>query len=243
MNKTADYQFTITVPVYNEAESLAALEACLAEFLPRCIMKACVLLVNDCSTDSSLELIKDICARRPDFYYVSHPRRLGLSGALKTAFDNAESDYIGYIDADLQTVPEDFNLLLEHAAAYPLVTGIRAARKDTIGKKIQSRIGNGWRRMMTGDGARDTGCPLKVLQRNAARQLPMFNGMHRFIPALVLLQDGGCYKEVPVRHRERAAGKSKFNMFNRLRGFTDCFIYRWMRRNWVTINRGENNLG
>ncbi|MBP5505936.1 MAG: glycosyltransferase family 2 protein [Bacteroidales bacterium] len=243
MNKTADYQFTITVPVYNEAESLAALEACLAEFLPRCIMKACVLLVNDCSTDSSLELIKDICARRPDFYYVSHPRRLGLSGALKTAFDAAESDYIGYIDADLQTVPEDFNLLLEHAADYPLVTGVRAARKDTIGKKIQSRIGNGWRRMMTGDGARDTGCPLKVLQRNAARQLPMFNGMHRFIPALVLLQDGGCYKEVPVRHRERAAGKSKFNMFNRLRGFTDCFIYRWMRRNWVTINRGENNLG
>ena len=95
---------------------------------------------------------------------------------------------------------------------------------------------------MTDDGAHDTGCPLKVLQRDAARRLPLFNGMHRFIPALILLQDGGRFKEVPVRHRSRTAGKSKFNMFNRLRGFTDCFIYRWMRRNWVDYKRGENNL-
>ena len=242
MNRTAEYQFTIAVPVYNEAESLAALETGLAGFLPRCIMKTCVLLVNDCSTDSSLKLIKEICARHSDFFFISHPRRLGLSGALKTAFDSAESDYIGYIDADLQTNPEDFNLLLEHAPDYSLVTGVRTGRKDTLWKKIQSRIGNGWRRMMTGDGARDTGCPLKVIKREAARQLPMFNGMHRFLPALVMLQEGGCYKEVPVQHRGRAAGKSKFNMWNRLRGFIDCFIYRWMRRNWVTYNRGENNL-
>ena len=242
MNKTANYQFTIAVPVYNEQESLAALEKSLAGFLPNCIMKACVLIINDCSSDGSLQIIKEICARHADFFYVSHPQRLGLSGALKTAFDNTESEFVGYIDADLQTVPEDFNQLLPFTADYPLVTGVRASRNDSLGKRIQSRIGNGWRRMMTGDGARDTGCPLKVLRTSAARQLPMFNGMHRFIPALILLQDGGRYKEVPVNHRGRTAGKSKFNMFNRLRGFTDCFVYRWMRRNWIVKERGENNL-
>ncbi len=242
MNRTAEYQLTIAIPVYNEEGNLLALEEALAAYLPKCLMKACVLLVNDCSTDGSLEMIKAICGRHSDFFYICHPHRLGLSGALKTAFDAAESDYVGYIDADLQTFPEDFNLLLEHASDYPLVTGVRTGRKDSPAKKLQARIGNWWRRVMTDDGAHDTGCPLKVLQRDAARRLPMFNGMHRFIPALILLQDGGRFKEVPVRHRSRTAGKSKFNMWNRLRGFTDCFIYRWMRRNWVDYKRGENNL-
>ena len=242
MNRTAEYQLTIALPVFNEEGNLLALEEALAAYLPKCLMKACVLLVNDCSTDSSLKMIKDICSRHSDFFYISNPQRLGLSGALKTAFDAVESDFVGYIDADLQTFPEDFNLLLEHAPGYPLVTGVRTGRKDGPAKKIQARIGNWWRRVMTSDGAADTGCPLKVLQRDAARRLPMFNGMHRFIPALILLQDGGRFKEVPIRHRSRTAGRSKFNMFNRLRGFTDCFIYRWMRRNWVIYNRGENNL-
>ena len=242
MNKTANYQFTIAIPVYNEQDNLAALEAALADYLPKCLMKACVLLIDDCSTDSSLEMIRDICARRSNFFYIAHTRRLGCSGAMKTAFDTIESDYIGYTDADLQTIPEEFNLMLPYAAEYPLVTGVRSTREDGWRKKLQSRIGNGWRRMMTGDGARDSVCPMKILHRDTARRIPLFNGMHRFIPALVLLQDGGRYKEVMVTHRSRTAGKSKFNAWNRLRGFTDCFMYRWMRRNWVTYDRGENNL-
>lgn len=242
MNRTAQYQLTIAIPVFNEEGNLLALEEALAAYLPKCLMKACVLLVNDCSTDSSLKMIKDICSRHGDFFYICHTRRLGCSGAMKTAIDAIESEYLAYTDADLQTVPEEFNLMLPYAADYPLVAGVRSSREDGWRKKLQSRIGNGFRRMMTGDGARDSVCPMKVIKMEYARRLPLFNGMHRFLPALVMLQEGGCYKEVMVTHRSRTAGKSKFNMWNRLRGFTDCFIYRWMRRNWVTCNRGENNL-
>ena len=242
MNRTAEYQLTIAIPVYNEEGNLLALEEALAAYLPKCLMKACVLLVNDCSTDSSLEMIRAMCSRHENFFYVCHSRRLGCSGAMKTAIDAIQSQYMGYTDADLQTLPEEFNLMLPYAADYPLVAGVRSSREDGWRKKLQSRIGNGFRRMMTGDGARDSVCPMKVIQMEYARRLPMFNGMHRFLPALILLQEGGRYKEVMVTHRSRTAGKSKFNMFNRLRGFTDCFIYRWMRRNWVDYKRGENNL-
>lgn len=242
MNRTAEYQLTIAIPVFNEEGNLLALEEALAAYLPKCLMKACVLLVNDCSTDGSLEMIKAICGRHSDFFYICHTRRLGCSGAMKTAIDSIESEYMAYTDADLQTVPVEFNLMLPYASEYPLVAGVRSSREDGWRKRLQSRIGNGFRRMMTGDGARDSVCPMKVIRMDYARRLPMFNGMHRFLPALVMLQEGGCYKEVMVTHRSRTAGKSKFNMWNRLRGFTDCFIYRWMRRNWVDYKRGENNL-
>ncbi len=242
MNKTSQYQFTIVIPVYNEEGNMKALEERLAAYLPTCPMKACVLFVNDCSTDSTKEMIDDICSRRSDFFYIDHTRNLGCSGVMKTAFGLVESEYIGYTDADLQTMPEEFNLLLPHAKEYTLVTGIRSSREDGFRKKLQSRIGNGFRRMMTNDGALDSVCPLKVIKTEAARRLPMFNGMHRFLPALVLLQEGGCYKQIMVTHCPRTAGKSKFNMWNRLRGFTDCFIYRWIRKNYVDYPHGETNI-
>ena len=124
-----------------------------------------------------------------------------------------------------------------------MVTGVRAERKDSIFKLVQSRIANGFRRMMTHDGATDTGCPLKVLHTDAAKRIPMFKGMHRFFPALVLLQDGGSYKQVSVRHFPRIAGKSKYHLWNRLWGpFADCFAYRWMKPRYCNFKVTENNL-
>ena len=92
MNQTAAYQLTIAIPVYNEEGNLLALEEAFAAYLPKCLMKACVLLVDDCSTDSSLKMIKEICSRHSDFFYICHTRRLGCSGALKTAIDAIESE-------------------------------------------------------------------------------------------------------------------------------------------------------
>lgn len=124
-----------------------------------------------------------------------------------------------------------------------MVAGIRTKRKDSAFKKLQSRIANSWRRMMTHDGAEDTGCPLKVLHTDVAKRLPLFKGMHRFLPALVLLQDGGTYKQVPVRHFPRVAGSSKFHLMNRLAGpFVDCFAYRWMRRRYINYKIMESDI-
>ena len=243
MNRTSDYRFTIIVPVYNEEDNIDRLEQALSGFLPKCICKACVLFVDDGSKDRSLEGIKAACSGNPDFYYISFQKNAGLSAAIKAGFEYACSELVGYMDADLQTDPEDFNLLLEDIDNYSMVTGIRSGRKDSWFKNTQSRIANGFRRMMTHDGAVDTGCPLKVLHSDVARRIPMFKGMHRFLPALVLLQDGGSYKQVPVRHYPRTAGVSKYHLWNRLWGpFADCFAYRWMKPRYCNYKVGDNNL-
>ncbi len=241
-NQTKNYGFTILVPVYNEEENIYLLEEKLQHFLPQSIYPACVLFVNDGSTDDSLNRIREICERNSDFFYLSLEKNGGLSAALKAGIDSVFSAYVGYMDADLQTDPEDFNLLLKDIEVYEMVTGIRANRKDSFFKNLQSKIANGFRRMMTNDGVSDTGCPLKVMHTDAAKKMPLFNGMHRFLPALILLQNGKV-KQIPVRHYPRMAGKSKYHLWNRLTGpFIDCFAYRWMKKRYINYVVNDSNL-
>lgn len=242
MNKTSNYKLTIIVPVYNEEDNISALEERLSAFLPHARYSTCVLFVNDGSTDSSLKRIEELCSRKEAFFYLSLERNGGLSAAMKAGIDATESTYVGYMDADLQTTPEDFNLLLEDIEDYELVMGIRANRKDTGFKKLQSKIANGFRRMMTHDGVQDTGCPLKVMHTDYARRIPFFTGMHRFLPALILLQEGKV-KQVPVRHFPRTAGVSKYHLWNRLVSpFIDCFAYRWMKKRYINYHVAEDNF-
>lgn len=242
-NKTSEYDFTILVPVYNEEENIAALEERLTAYLPQCPRKACVVFVNDGSTDAGGGRIKEVCARNKDFFYIEFLKNRGLSAALKAGFDYACSELVGYMDADLQTAPEEFNLLLAEMDGCAMAIGIRADRKDKFFKKLQSKIANGFRRMMTHDGATDTGCPLKVLRTDVAKRIPLFNGMHRFLPALVLLQDGCTYKQVPVSHFPRMAGKSKYHLWNRLwRPFIDCFGYRWIKKRYINYTVKSTDL-
>ena len=242
MNKTSKYELTIIVPVYNEEDNITALEERLSVFLPDAKRTSCVLFVDDGSGDSSLQRIMDICRRHTAFFFLSLERNGGLSAALKAGIDATESPYVGYMDADLQTSPEDFNLLLEYIENYELVMGIRANRKDTGFKKMQSKIANGFRRMMTHDGVQDTGCPLKVMHTDYAKRIPFFTGMHRFLPALILLQNGRI-KQVPVHHFPRTAGVSKYDLWNRLVApFIDCFAYRWMKKRYINYSIAKDNL-
>lgn len=242
MNKTRDYQLTIIIPVYNEEDNIKTLEEKLGAYLPKASRKACVLFVNDGSTDNSLPLIKEVCQRQNNFFYLSLMRNGGLSAAMKAGIDATESTFVGYMDADLQTTPDDFNLLLEHIDDHELVMGIRTNRKDTGFKKLQSKIANGFRRMMTHDGVQDTGCPLKVMHTAYARRIPFFTGMHRFLPALIQLQEGRV-KQVPVQHFPRVAGTSKYHLWNRLVApFIDCFAFRWMKQRYINYRVKEDNI-
>lgn len=241
-NKTSQYELTIVVPVYNEQDNLGRVEKELKAFLPKSLVKTCVLFVNDGSKDGSLRMIEGICQRNPGFFFISSNENHGLSTAIKAGIDTTESKYTGYIDSDLQTNPEDFNLLLRYAPEYQLVSGIRAKRKDSAFKKLQSKIANGFRRKMTGDTATDTGCPLKVMWTSYAKRLPFFDGMHRFLPALMMLEEGK-FKELPVRHYPRIAGVSKYHLWNRLKGpFLDCFAYRWMKKRYIRYTIEQTNV-
>ena len=241
MNKTSQYQLTV-VPVFNEEGNILRLEEELTHFLQIAKVPSCILFVDDGSKDNSARLIKGTCRRHADFFYLGLTRNSGLSAALKAGIDHTGSKYVGYIDADLQTLPEDFNLLLEDVENYELVMGIRSGRKDSFVKNISSRIANSIRRSMTHDGVADTGCPLKIMHTENAKRIPFFTGMHRFLPALILLQNGKV-KQIPVRHFKRMAGKSKYNLSNRLVGpLKDCFAYRWMKKRYINYEIAENNL-
>lgn len=241
-NKTANYEFTVIVPVFNEEDNIYAIEKKLSQFIAQSALSSCILFVNDCSSDHSNDRIIEVCSRQKHFYHLSLKKNSGLSAALKAGIDATWSTYVGYIDADLQTTPEDFHLLIPYVEDYELVMGIRVKRDDSFVKRASSRIANGFRRFMTKDGVSDTGCPLKIMKTDYAKRIPLFTGMHRFFPALIQLQNGKVM-QIPVRHFQRVAGKSKYNLLNRLVGpLVDCFAYRWMKKRYINYQIGDNNI-
>lgn len=223
---------TIIVPVYNEIDNLDRIEKTFIDYFRQSDTSSKVLFVDDGSTDGSTDAIVEIC-KQTEFDYIKFDKNYGLSSAIKAGIDYCDTELIGYIDADLQTTPFDFDILLEEIAQFNAVIGFRGNRKDTWSKKIQSTIANGIRRALINDGVIDTGCPLKVLRTDSAKKIPFFDGMHRFMPALIRLQ-GGTIHQINVQHFERTAGKSKFNIFNRsLKPLQDAFAYRWMSSRYI----------
>lgn len=229
-----NYKLTIIIPVFNESENLFRVEKECLNYFNKSRHRSKVLFVDDGSADDSLKIIKTICDNNACFEFISFDKNYGLSAAIKAGFDNVKTELTGYIDADLQTHPEDFDLLIEHVEEFDLVTGNRAHdRKDSFVKNMSSTIANFIRRLFTQDGMDDTGCPLKVIKTSYAQQIPMFKGLHRFLPAMVMLQNGQI-KQVDVRHFPRIAGQAKFGLLNRLIGpLIDCFGYLWMKKKYI----------
>ncbi|WP_426430882.1 glycosyltransferase family 2 protein [Winogradskyella sp. HB-48] len=228
-----NYKLTIIVPVYNEEDNLERVETELSNYLKIASVPTCVLFVNDGSKDKSQAMIEAICNRNEAFDYLLFKENRGLSAAIKAGFDYTDTELVGYIDSDLQTSPEDFNILLEHINDNELVTGVRADRKDSFVKNMSSKIANGIRRAFTKDGMDDTGCPLKIIKTDYAKRIPMFRGLHRFLPAMIMLQNGRV-TQIPVRHFPRIAGTANFGLWNRLLGpLMDCFAYLWMKKKYI----------
>ncbi|WP_179018527.1 glycosyltransferase family 2 protein [Winogradskyella forsetii] len=235
------YKFTIIVPVYNEEANLERVETELSNYLNIATVSTSILFVNDGSSDNSQALIETICERNAAFEYILFKQNRGLSAAIKAGFDHVESELVGYIDSDLQTAPEDFNKLLEHIDSYELVTGVRSNRKDSFVKNMSSKIANGIRRAFTHDGMDDTGCPLKVIKTDYAKRIPMFRGLHRFLPAMIMLQNGRVV-QIPVQHFPRIAGTANFGIWNRLLGpLMDCFAYLWMKKKYINYEVSKSS--
>jgi len=228
-----EFQFTIIVPVYNEIESLPRLFEYLQDYLKSASRKSCVLLVDDGSNDGSTSAIEKFCLDHDDFDCLLFDKNYGKGAALKAAFDYTKTPLLGYLDADLQTHPEDFELLFPYIEDYGLVTGWRKNRKDTLVKRISSKTGNAVRIFFTKDDIHDTGCPLKIMHTEYARKIPMFKGLQRFLPAMILLQEKKI-KEIVINHYPRIEGHSKYNFKNRFLGpLVDCFAYVWMKKSYI----------
>jgi len=223
-------ELTIIVPIYNEVDGIDMLESEFLRYFEKSSLNPQVLLVDDGSTDGSLVKIKKLCQSNSRFHYISFDRNQGLSAAILAGFKYATSDWVGYIDADLQTKPIDFFRFEPFMDTFDLVLGARIGRKDSSVKKLTSQFANWFRDSMLHDGVKDSGCPLKIIRREYALALPHFSGVHRFIPALILMQ-GGKVKEIPIAHFPRENGKSKFNFLNRSLGpVVDTFGVRWMMK-------------
>jgi dolichol-phosphate mannosyltransferase len=224
---------SIIVPVFNEAEGIARAVTSLTTFIDTSPQFSTIIFVNDGSTDSSQQLLSKFCVKDQRLRLIDLKKNYGLSTALKAGFDAATTPWVAYIDADLQTDPKDLLRFVEHMDDHDLITGIRAKRQDSFIKKKSSQFANWFRQLFTNDGVKDTGCPLKLIRRSYTNSLLFFDGMHRFIPALVQLQ-GGRVQQIEVGHYPRISGSSKFNMWNRsIRPLTDCFVFLWMRRRWI----------
>jgi glycosyltransferase involved in cell wall biosynthesis len=226
-------ELTIIVPIFNEEECLPAFLIEMDRFIEASPMPSQVLFINDGSTDNSLTILKEYCNQTDCYNVLSLDKNYGLSVAVKVGIDHCRTALLGYIDADLQTHPVDFLTYFKYFPEYDMVNGIREKRQDKFVKRLSSKIGNGYRRLMVNDAIRDTCCPLKILKLSYAREMPFFKGMHRFIPALVQLQ-GGKVRQIPISHSLRYAGASKYHLFNRLVGpFFDTLAFRWMRSRYI----------
>ncbi|MGH8126586.1 MAG: glycosyltransferase [Rhodanobacteraceae bacterium] len=231
-------ELSVVVPVFNERDNIPPLLAEIAAAL-RAHVDYEVVYVDDASSDDSLDVLKAERARHPELRIVRHLKRSGQSTAIRNGVRAACSSWIATLDGDGQNDPADIPKLLEaRRTADPkvkLFAGWRTTRRDSFNKRISSKIANSVRSRMLRDATPDTGCGLKLFEREAFLGLPYFDHMHRFLPALFRRAGYGSVS-IPVGHRPRTRGVSKYGMLDRLWvGLADLRGVAWlMRRAKVT---------
>ena len=214
---------SVVVPLYNEEDNVVAMQRELSEALTGIDYE--LVLVDDGSSDATVARVE----RTDRVRLLCFEKNAGQSAAMHAGIHSARGAVIVTIDGDLQNDPKDIPALVKKLdEGFDLACGYRAKRKDTAFKRVQSRIANFVRSRFIGDGVRDTGCTLKAMKRECREALLPFNGMHRFIPALIANM-GFKVTEMPVNHRPRVAGVSKYGFGNRaLRATMDMLGVRWL---------------
>jgi dolichol-phosphate mannosyltransferase len=229
-----ELQLSVVVPVCNEAENVAPLAREIAAALARHPFE--MIFVDDGSTDDTLVMLRGLRASGlASLRVIRHSFRSGQSAAVASGVRAARAPWIATLDGDGQNDPADILKLiaardLSENAGIRLIMGNRTLRRDTGYRRLQSRVANMVRARLLGDGTPDTGCGIKLFSRRAFLDLPYFDHMHRFLPALFQRQ-GDRVISIPVGHRPRTRGVSKYGMSDRLWvGIDDLFGVRWLRR-------------
>jgi len=233
---------SLVIPVYNERDNLRPLWDQIRAALAPAGRPFEVLLIDDGSTDGSSEAMDALASEHPEVRPIHFEKNAGQSAGFAAGFQLARGPIVVTLDADLQNDPADIPALvakLESSGAGAVV-GIRAGRQDSLVRKVSSKVGNWVRNTLTKDHVTDTGCSLKAYRKEAVVKIKMYRGMHRFLPTLIRTE-GYEVLEMPVRHRERIHGASKYGIANRaLSGLADVLAVRWMRSRTIHYRiRGE----
>jgi len=225
-------QLSIVIPVYNEEECIAGVMAELRAVLDKPGLPAWeCLVVDDASKDNTTRIALQVAREDARFRILALDRNTGQSAALDAGFRNVRGQIVGMMDGDGQNDPADFPRLLaemERQGA-DVVCGIRSKRKDSPWRRLVSGVANAVRNRVTHDVVTDTGCSIRVMNNEYLRRIKMFKGLHRFLPTLLRLE-GAKVTEIPVNHRPRKAGVSKYGFRNRVNAARDLFAVHWMRR-------------
>ena len=210
-------ELSVVVPVFNERDNIPSLLAEIAAAL-RGQIGFEIVYVDDASKDDSIDVLKQAKATYPELRVIRHLAQSGQSTAIRNGVKAARGVWIATLDGDGQNDPADIPKLLAMRARSPAATrlfaGWRVERKDSASKRFGSRFANGLRRRLLRDDTPDTGCGIKLFERAAFLDLPYFDHMHRYLPAL-MQRAGWQVVSVPVNHRPRSAGISKYNNFGR----------------------------
>ena len=237
----SELRFSLVVPIYNEEENVANLLAEVGDVLaPHGPFE--VIAVDDGSRDGSLARMRQWKREHAAHWLriLCLERNSGQSAAVMAGAEQARAAIVATIDGDMQNDPRDIPAMLAivESGRADAVCGVRRKRKDTLVRRVSSRVGNGVRNWLTGDRVADAACGIKVIRREFFLRAPKFAGMHRFMATLVRYL-GGTVAELDVNHRPRAAGTAKYGIGNRIwRGLRDCFAMRWLRTR-VLMHRGK----
>lgn len=230
---------SVVVPVFDEEGAAGALAREIRDVLRAAGVTYEILFVDDASRDGTVLALRATHDEIPELAVVRHAVNCGQSAAVATGFRRARGEVVVTLDGDGQNDPADIPRLLAALSSADAATGIRTERHDTLVRRVSSRVANGFRDVITGDRVADAGCGIRAVKRRALREIPIFNGMHRFLPTLLRAQ-GFTVAEVPVGHRPRTTGRSKYGIGNRLlRGIVDCFAIRWWRARAVRAMRED----
>ncbi len=228
-------KISVVIPIYNERENIPGLYRELLRVLSILKQDYEIIFVDDGSTDSSVDILKELKATNPNIKILSLDRNYGLSTAISAGIEKAQGDIIITIDGDLQNDPGDIPKLLGYIhQGYDVVSGWRKNRKDPLVKKFSSKIANFIRNKLTSEDIKDSACMLKAYKKEYIKKIKFYRGWHRFLPTL-LKMEGAKVIEIEVNHRPRKYGKSKYGIRNRfIKPLIDALVISWLKMN--TIN-------
>lgn len=235
-------KYSVVIPLKNEEDNILDLVQEIEPVMSSLKQPWELICIDDGSTDKTLSLLLEMAKDKSYLRILPFKRNYGQSSAFDAGFKHARGEFVITLDGDRQNDPADIPKMVKAIEDCDLVCGHRVNRRDTWMKRLTSRMANAIRSRVCKDGMEDTGCSLKIYRTDCLRKIKLYQGMHRFLPALFVIE-GFKIKQLPVNHRERTKGKTKYNFFNRsFNTVWDMFAVRWMRQRRLNYEIDNSKL-